>query len=99
MFGRKIELTSEIGKVGGTKVEAARPTGMLVDGEILYPGGQVTNEFVLGTLEEKVLTGTAAANAIAFNRYQSATPEGHRLASLDRRRNLDDRLRALGVKV
>jgi hypothetical protein len=98
MFGRMIEAASGIGKVGGMKVEAARPTGMLVDGEILYPGGQVVNEVVLGVLEEKVFTGMAASNVIALNRM-AAPPEPLRRSSTDRSRSIDERLRRLGIGV
>ena len=100
MFGKMIELKSGISTIlGDGKVEAPPPTGMPADGVVLYSGGQVTNEFVLGEVKEQVFTGPAATAAIAHNRYQSPTHESQRLASLDRRRNLDDRLRALGVKI
>jgi hypothetical protein len=102
MFGRVIgEITSGIGKMGGGLVEAPPPTGMPADGSILYPGGVVTNEFVLGVLEEKRFEGQAAAsNALALNRM-AATPESplQRSSSSDRRRNLDERLRRLGIGV
>jgi hypothetical protein len=97
MFSKMIELTSGIGKMGGGQVEATRPTGMPVDGTLLYPGGQVVNEYFLGTLEEKVFTGTAASNALALNRM-TAAPEPP-LRRSDRSLSLDERLRRLGIGV
>jgi hypothetical protein len=85
--------------MGGRKVEAARPTGMLVDGSLLYPGGQVVNEYVLGTLEEKVFTGAAASNVIALNRMAPAPEPPLRRSSTDRSRSIDERLRRLGIGV
>jgi hypothetical protein len=98
VFGRKIEVTSGIGdKMGGRKVEAAGPAGMPVDGTLLYPGGQVVNEYVLGMLEVKRYEGQAAHNAIALNRM-AAAPEPA-LRRSDRSLSLDERLRALGIGV
>jgi hypothetical protein len=100
VFGRMIEVTSGIGdKMGGRKVEAAGPAGMPVDGSLLYPGGQVVNEYVLGVLEDKRFEGQAASNALALNRMTAAPEPPLRRSSSDRSRSLDDRLRALGVGV
>lgn len=98
MFGRMIEVTSGIGdKMGGRKVETPGPAGMPLDGSLLYPGGQVVNEYVLGELEDKRFEGQAASNALALNRM-ATTPEPS-LRRSDRSLNLDDRLRALGIQV
>jgi hypothetical protein len=99
MFSKMIELTSGIGKMGGGQVEVPRPTGMPADGTVLYPGGQVTNEYVLGTLETKSYEGQAAYDAIVLNQMTAAPEPPLRRSSSDRSRNLDDRLRALGVRV
>jgi hypothetical protein len=63
------------------------------------PGGQVTNECVLGTLDVKRFEGQAALNAIVLNRMAAVTEPPLRRSSSDRSRSLDDRLRALGVRV
>jgi hypothetical protein len=98
VFSRMIEVTSGIGdKMGGRKVEAAGPAGMPVDGTLLYSGGQVVNEYVLGTLETKVYDGQAASAALALNRM-AAAPEPA-LRRSDRSLSLDERLRRLGVRV
>jgi hypothetical protein len=92
-----IELTNGIGgRISGGRVEVEqRETGMPVDGR-LFAAGRLVSESDPTTLGVKVFTGTAATAALALNR-QSPTPQAQRLASSDRRRNLDDRLRALGV--
>ena len=99
MFGRVIELTSAVSeRMGGRQVETV-VSGMPVDGTVLWPGGQVTNEYVLGVLETRTYTGQAASAALALNRMATAPEPALRRSSSDRSRNLDDRLRALGVRV
>jgi hypothetical protein len=100
VFSKVIELSSGIGdKMGGGKVEATRPPGMPLTGTVVWPGGQVTNEYVLGTLETKIYEGQAAYDAIVLNRMTVAPESPLWRTSSDRSRNLDDRLRALGVRV
>jgi hypothetical protein len=100
VFSKMIEVNNWIGdKMSGGKVEASRPAGMPVDGTVLWPGGQVTNECVLGTLETKRYEGQAAYDAIVLNRMTVAPEPPLRRSSPDSSRNLDDRLRALGVKI
>ena len=97
MFGRMIEVTSGIGdKMGGRQVETA-VSGMPVDGSLLYPGGQVVNEYVLGVIEEKRFEGQAASNALALNRMTTAHEPPLRRS--DRSLSLDERLRRLGIGV
>jgi hypothetical protein len=97
MFSKMIELTNGIsGRISGGRVEAEqRETGMPADGR-LFAAGRLVSESDPTTLGVKVFTGTAATAALALNR-QSPTPVAQRDSSSDRRRNLDDRLRALGV--
>jgi hypothetical protein len=98
MFSKMIEVNNWIGeRMSGRQVEPAR-SGMPADGTIVYSGGQVTDQFILGTLETKVYGGQAASAALALNRM-AAAPEPARRTSSDRSRSLDDRLRALGVRV
>jgi hypothetical protein len=100
MFSKMIEVNEWIGhRMGGGKVEATRPEGMPVNGTILYPGGQVTNEYVLGTLETRTYTGQSASAALALNRATPAPVPPTRRSSSDRSRNIDDRLRRLGIGV
>jgi hypothetical protein len=100
VFSKVIEINSWIGeRMGGGKVEATGPAGMPLTGTVLWPGGQVTNECVLGTLEVKRFEGQAAFNAIELNRMAAASESPLRRSSSDRSRSLDDRLRALGVRV
>ena len=100
MFSKVIEVNNWIGdKMGGGKVEATRPPGMPLTGTVLWPGGQVTNECVLGTLETKRYEGQAAYDAIVLNRMTAAPESPPRRSSSDGSRNLDDRLRRLGVGV
>ena len=99
MFSKVIEINDWIGdKMGGRQVEPAR-SGMPADGTLLYPGGQVTNEYVLGVLETRTYTGQAASAALALNRMAAAPEPPLRRSSSDRSRDLDDRLRALGIGV
>jgi hypothetical protein len=100
VFGKMIELSDRLGDtISGRRVETVGKSTMPLDGALLYPGGGVTNEYVLGTLENKVFTGTAASNALALNRM-AATPEPPPLRrSSDSSRSIDDRLRALGIGV
>jgi hypothetical protein len=99
VFGKLIDQFSD-SIIGGSKVEALDKSTMPLDAVVLYPGGIVTNEVTLGTLEARVYEGQAASNALALSRM-TAAPESPLQRSLadDRRRNLDDRLRALGVGV
>jgi hypothetical protein len=100
VFSKMIELSRGIGdKMGGGKVEATRPAGMPLTGTVLWPGGQVTNEYVLGTLETKTYEGQAAYDAIVLNRMTVVPEPPLRRSSSNRSRNLDDPLRALGVKI
>jgi hypothetical protein len=97
MFGKMIELSSGIGsRISGGRVEVEQPEpGMPVDGRLFAPG-RLVSESDPTTLGVKVFTGTAATAALALNR-QPPTLEAPRHSSSDRRRTLDDRLRALGV--
>jgi hypothetical protein len=100
LFSKMIEVDNRIGdRMSGGKVEATGPAGMPLTGTVLWPGGQVTNECVLGTLETKRYEGQAAYDAIVLNRMTAAPEPPLRRSSSDRSRNLDDRLRALGVRV
>ena len=100
MFSKVIEVNSWIGdKMGSGKVEATGPAGMPLTGTVLWPGGQVTDECVLGTLETKRYEGQAAYDAIVLNRMTAAPEPPLRRSSSDRSGNLDDRLRRLGVRV
>jgi hypothetical protein len=94
-----MEVNNWIGeRMSSRQVEPAR-SGMPVDGTVLWPGGVVTAEYVLGVLETKVYGGQAASAALALNRM-AATPEPPlRRSSTDRSRNLDERLRRLGIGV
>jgi hypothetical protein len=99
VFGRKIEIDNWIGnKVGGRRVEPV-VSGMLVDGELLYPGGDVTTETFLGTLEVKRFEGQAASNVLALNRMSVAPEPPLQRSSTDRSRSIDERLRRLGIGV
>ena len=100
MFSKMIELTSGIGgRISGGRVEVEQPeTGMPVDGRLFAPGRLVSESDPM-TLGAKSFRGTAAFEATAALNRQSPTPEAPRPSSSDRRRNLDDRLRALGVKI
>jgi hypothetical protein len=100
VFSRMIELSSGIGdKMGGGKVEATGPAGMPLTAIVLWPGGQVTDECVLGTLETKRYEGQAAYDAIVLNRMTAAPESPSRRSSANLGGSLDDRLRRLGVRV
>jgi hypothetical protein len=100
VFSKMIEVNSWIGdKMAGGKVEAPGPAGMPLTGTVLWPGGQVTDECVLGTLETKRYEGQAAYDAIVLNRMTAAPEPPLRRFSSESRGNLDDRLRRLGVRV
>jgi hypothetical protein len=98
VFSKVIEINNAIGdRMSGGQVETPRPTGMPVDGVLLYSGGQVVNEYVLDVLEDKRFEGQAASNALALNRMATA-PEPS-LRRSDRSLSLDERLRRLGIGV
>jgi hypothetical protein len=100
VFSKVIEINSWIGeRISGGKVETPGTSGMPLTGTVLWPGGQVTDECVLGTLETKRYEGQASYDAIVLNRMAAAPEPPPRRSSSDRSRNLDDRLRALGVRV
>jgi hypothetical protein len=100
VFSKMIEANNWIGeRISGGKVEATGPAGMPLTGTVLWPGGQVTDECVLGTLEVKRFEGQAAFNAIELARRAAAPELPLRWSSSDRSRSLDDRLRRLGVRV
>ena len=99
MFAKPIDQFSD-GIIGGRTIETLGKSTMPLDAVVPYPGGIITNEVTLGTLEARVYEGQAASNALALSRM-TAAPESPLQRSLadDRRRSLDDRLRALGVRV
>jgi hypothetical protein len=97
VFGKLIDQFSDSIIVGGRKVEALDKSTMPLDAVVLYPGGIITNEVALGVIEEKRFEGQAASNALAL--AQAATVPEPEFRRSDRSRNLDDRLRALGVRV
>jgi hypothetical protein len=99
VFSKMIELSNGIGDKMGGKVEIPGTSGMPLTGTVLWPGGQATDECVLGTLETKRYEGQASYDAIVLNRMAAAPELPPRRSSSDRSRNLDDRLRALGVRV
>jgi hypothetical protein len=94
IYGRKLEI--DHGRIGemptGARVDRSG-AGMPLDGTLLYPGGHIIDTNPLGTLETKVLAGSAAFEATARNR-RIAAPE----PPTRRTRTLDERLRALGIR-
>ena len=97
MFSKVIEINSWIGeRISSGKVETPGTSGMPLTGTVFWPGGQVTDECVLGTLETKRYEGQAA---YALNRMAAASEPLPQRSSSDSRGNLDDRLRRLGVRM
>ena len=78
--------------ISGRKLDGDQRSSMPIDGVQFAAGGVVTGTSPLGVMSERRYTGTEAAQALELNRPPvSDTPP--------RPRTLEERLRALGVRV
>jgi hypothetical protein len=104
MFGRKLETVQDgIGTITGSRAGIAESSSIPWPAahkppEPFIPGGVVTEGRPLGVLEERCYSGVAAGEVLALSRAAAIrTPAPQ--SSIERRRRLDERLRALGIRV
>ena len=94
MYGRKLtdDELRPAATISGRKLDGDQLSSMPLDGVQFAAGGVVTGTRPLGVVKDRCFTGTEAAQALELNRPPV-------IDRPPRPRTLEERLRALGVRV